>query len=93
VNPQADLFARDGVGSDREVEMREIASPALAALILIGVGSFGSDVLTIRQAIADSEAGINTIVVPVVPDGIDPFGLMVSAREICLRRTMTNHIW
>jgi hypothetical protein len=62
--------------------MREIAALAVAALIPIGVGSFGSDVSNVREAVAATEAGINTTVVPAVPDGIDPFGLMVSARDL-----------
>jgi hypothetical protein len=71
-----------GVGSNREVEMREIGAFAVAALILIGVGSFGSDVSAVREAAASTEAGINTTVVPAVPDGIDPFALMASARDL-----------
>jgi hypothetical protein len=57
--------------------MREIAAFAIAALILIGVGSFGGDVSTVREAVAATEAGINTTLLPAVPDGIDPFELMV----------------
>jgi hypothetical protein len=62
--------------------MREIAAFGVAALILIGVGSFGSDGSTVREAAAATEAGINTTVVPAVPDGIDTFGLMASVRDL-----------
>jgi hypothetical protein len=62
--------------------MHEIAAFTVAALILIGVGSFGSDPSTVREAVAATEAGLNTTVVPAVPDGIDPFALMANAKDL-----------
>jgi hypothetical protein len=37
--------------------MHEIAAFTVAALILIGVGSFGRDVPTVRESAAATEAG------------------------------------
>jgi len=62
--------------------MRELAAFAVAALILIGIGSFGRNTSTVQEAAAATEAGINMTVVPAVPDGIDPLGDMVSATDL-----------
>jgi hypothetical protein len=62
--------------------MREIAAFAVAALILIGVGSFGRDVPTVKEAAAVTEAGLTLPEVPVMSPGIDPFKLMVNAKDL-----------
>jgi hypothetical protein len=60
--------------------MREIAAFAVAALILIGVGSVGkSNVSAITQAAAATEAGLTFTQEPLVSAGVDTFGLMESA--------------
>ena len=59
--------------------MREIAAFTVAALILIGVGSFGRDVPTVKEAAAATDAGLTfTEVSP----GIDPFKIMENAKNL-----------
>jgi hypothetical protein len=62
--------------------MREIAAFAVAGLILIGVGSIGRNVLTVREAAAATEAGFTITEDPAVSAGIDTFGVMASARGL-----------
>jgi hypothetical protein len=64
-------------------QMREIAAFAVAALILVGVGSIGkSNVSTVREAAAATEAGLTIEEVPVASAGVDAFGLMANARGL-----------
>jgi hypothetical protein len=60
--------------------MREIAVFAVAALILIGVGSFGRDVPTVKEAAAATEAGLTFTEAPNV--SIDPLELMANAKDL-----------
>ena len=62
--------------------MREIAAFAVAALILIGVGSFGKDVRTVREAAAATEAGLTFPQQPAALGGLDPFDLMANAKDL-----------
>jgi hypothetical protein len=62
--------------------MREIAAFAVAALILIGVGTIGKNVSTVTQAAAATEAGLTFTQEPLVSAGVDTFGLMASARDL-----------
>jgi hypothetical protein len=62
--------------------MREIAAFAVAALILIGVGSLGRRVPTVKEAAAVTEAGLTLPEVPIMSPGIDPFELMVNAKDL-----------
>jgi hypothetical protein len=62
--------------------MREIAAFAVAALILIGVGSFGRNVSTVREAAAATEAGLTFTQEPAALAGVDAFGLMESAKDL-----------
>ena len=63
--------------------MREIAAFAVAALILIGVGSVGKwNALTVREALAATEAGVVITEDPVVSAGVDTFELMANARDL-----------
>lgn len=61
--------------------MREIAAFAVAALILIGVGSIGKNVSTVTQAAAATEAGLTFTQEPLV-SAVDTFGLMASAMAL-----------
>jgi hypothetical protein len=62
--------------------MREIAAFTVAALILIGVGSFGRDVPTVKETAAATEAGLTFTEVPVMSPGIDPFKIMQNAKNL-----------
>jgi len=55
---------------------------AEVALILIGVGSFGRDAPTVKEAAAATEAGLTFTEVPIMSRGIDPFELMVNAKDL-----------
>ena len=62
--------------------MRELAAFAVAALILIGVGSIGKNVPIVTQAAAATEAGLTFTQEPLVSAGVDSFGLMESASNL-----------
>jgi len=63
--------------------MREIAAFAVAGLILVGVGSVGkSNVPTVTEAVAATEAGLTFTEDPAVSAGVDTFGLMESAKDL-----------
>ena len=66
--------------------MREIAAFAVAALILIGVGSLGRDIPTVKEAAAATEAGLILPEVPIASRGIDPFDLMANAKDLPISR-------
>jgi hypothetical protein len=72
----------DELGRSGRTEMREIAAFAVAALILIGVGSLGRDIPTVKEAAAATEAGLILPEVPIASCGIDPFDLMANAKDL-----------
>jgi hypothetical protein len=63
-------------------QMREIAAFAVAALILIGVGSIGKNVSTVTQAAAATEAGLTFTEAPAVSAAVDTIGLMANATDL-----------